>query len=111
MRRQRHGSILATLLAVMSTPALAQSYERGGWMWGPGHNWTHMLFGGFMMLLLWGGLVVLIVILVRWVSRSEHPDRPRTVERSDALETLKQRYARGEIDREEYEEKRRVLLE
>lgn len=61
-----------------------------------------MLFG----LLVVAAVVVGIVFLVR--SGSAPSDRPG---RSSALEVLQERFARGEIDREEFEERRRALEE
>lgn len=76
----------------------------GNWGYGgPG------FFGmGFGMLLFWGVVVVGLVVLVRWLAggaqrRSGPPDSP------GAREILAQRYARGEIDRAEYEQKRHDL--
>ncbi len=74
-------------------------------MWGPwdGGWWG---FGmGLGMLVFLGLIAVGIVLLVRG---SAAPSEPRR-ERSRALEILDERFARGEIDREEYEERRRVL--
>lgn len=88
--------------------ALAQerSYEWGwgmhpmGWMggvWGIGMM--------FMMFLFWILVIVGLVLAVRWLIR-EGKER-----RSDsALEILRQRYARGEINKEEFEVKKRDLL-
>jgi putative membrane protein len=58
-----------------------------------------MLIG---MLLFWGLVIVGLVLLVRmvWSRISTSPN---------ALSTLQERLARGEIDREEYGERRRVL--
>jgi len=68
-----------------------------------------MLFGGLLMLLFWGGLIALIVLAVRAFTNpgSQQPFQARAsspVSRNDALEILKERYARGEITKAEYEE-------
>lgn len=72
-----------------------------GWTWGVG-----MVHG-----LLWWAFVILgIVLLVRLLGRgggasaTPPPAPPET-----ALDILKKRYARGEIDKAEFEEKRRDL--
>ncbi len=57
------------------------------------------------MVLFWGLIIGGIVFLVRIISPSS--DRKPT---AGALETLKERYARGEIGKEEFEAKRRDLL-
>ncbi|MFQ5614740.1 MAG: SHOCT domain-containing protein [Anaerolineae bacterium] len=80
--------------------------------WGHGFSWGWMLFGGLMMLLFWGGLFALLVLAVRAFagggpstsSGGSAPSRPDT-----ALNILKERYARGEISRADFEEMREVL--
>lgn len=73
--------------------------------------WPHMGgWGGWMT----GGLVILLVIgliiaLVVLLMRSGNSSSRREIGPNQALELLKQRYARGEITREEYEEIRREL--
>jgi putative membrane protein len=55
-----------------------------------------------MMRLFWGLVITVIVLALRWSvrqSRREQPDR--------ALDILRGRYARGEIDEEEFDCKRR----
>lgn len=50
------------------------------------------------------GVIYLIVYLVKNSNRSANT-------RSNALEILKERYARGEISEEEFEEKKKKLME
>jgi putative membrane protein len=78
-------------------------------MMGPfwGHGWDGMGWGGVVMLLFWVLVIAGVIVLLRRVrARDLDPERapPRT-----ALNILKERYARGEIDREEFEQKRRDL--
>lgn len=70
--------------------------------WGLGWGW--MAVGH---LLWWSLLVVAIVALLRW-TRGRGPRQP-TAGADRALDTLRERFARGEIDREEFEERKRVL--
>lgn len=71
------------------------------------HGWGHMLFGGIMMAAFWIAVITLVVLLVRRLtSRRNSPDSPRS---PSALALLEQRYARGEIDKQEYIERRRDL--
>jgi putative membrane protein len=75
-------------------------------------NWGYGgpgFFGmGFGMLLFWALLVVGVIVLLRWLSTG--PDRRAPpAEGTSALDILAQRYARGEIDREEFEQKRHDL--
>lgn len=74
-------------------------------MWG--YGWGGM---GWGMLLFWGLLVVAVLVLARWltgIDRSAPP--PQEPPGQSALDILAQRYARGEIDRAEFEQKRRDL--
>lgn len=63
---------------------------------------------GIGMLLFWGLIIVLVVALARGWGRRSEDDGPRPREKT-ALDILSERYARGEIDKGEYEEKRRDL--
>ena len=71
--------------------------------WGSGH----MTFGIMPMALFWLFLVVFIVFLIRWTTRESIVNKPPTEKNS--LDILKERFARGEIDKKEYEESKRVL--
>jgi putative membrane protein len=62
--------------------------------------------GLLLMLLFWGGLIFLAVWLVRVIFSSNSNNNsfsPRSSNGENALEILAQRYARGEITREQYE--------
>ena len=69
-------------------------------------------YGGFGMgigmLFFWGLIIVAIVLLVRGFGGRTGGDTPRLPEKT-ALDILRERYARGEIDKAEFEEKRRDL--
>lgn len=78
-------------------------------MWGNWDGGWMMLFGGLMMVLFWGGLIVLAVLVLRAVIRPPDTGGRQGNGDSTALETLKLRFARGEITAAEYEEARRVL--
>lgn len=67
-------------------------------------GWGGMVFGGGMMILWFVLLVGLIVLLVRWLGGTT-----RQYDTPDAMELLKQRYARGEIDAAEFEERKNRL--
>lgn len=78
-----------------------------------GWNWSWMWWGGLMMVLFWGGLIALVVLAVRGLSvggtgRSEGASPPSEA-RQTPLEIAKARYAKGEINRAEYETLRRDL--
>ncbi len=64
----------------------------------------NMAWGGIWMVLWWVLIILGIVALVRWIGR---PDSPR--QDQGALNIIKERYARGEIDQQEFQKKMREL--
>lgn len=73
----------------------------GPWHWHMMHDWwgpSGMWFGPIWMILWLAVLVAIIVVLVRWFDGGNGPGRPMRT----ARDMLDERYARGEIDREEY---------
>jgi putative membrane protein len=97
------GSFLATLAAGFPAGPLHADPGGNGY-YGHMSGWG-MGLGFGMMVLFWGALIVGAVFLVRWLSEQGHGGGRK----SDALETLKQRLARGEIDIDDYEARRKVL--
>ena len=75
-------------------------------MWGSGLGWW--VFGTLMMLVFWGGLAALVILAIRgWGGRrGDDAEKPGG---SAARFILEERFARGEISREEFEERRRIL--
>jgi putative membrane protein len=63
---------------------------------------------GIGMLLFWGLIIAAIVVLVRGFGAKSESAAPRLREKT-ALDILGERYARGEIGKTEFEEKRRDL--
>lgn len=72
--------------------------------WGPG--WGGMFFGPLVMIALIVLSVVAIVAVIRWFTgeRSSPQSGSRT-----PREILDERFAKGEIDREDYEARRKAL--
>ncbi len=98
--------ITAIFLQAQSTFAQADSMGNG---WHDGMGWGHVFFGSFMMLLFWGGLIILIFVAVRWMGTGSPRGDGGPAPGNRAVDILDERYARGEIDKEEYEERRRLL--
>lgn len=86
----------------------------GGWGMGPGmmggYGFGMGLFGTIIMVVFWVAVIVGIVLLVRWLAASTRGEGRGAGPEDSALEILKRRYARGEINREEFEEKKKDLL-
>jgi putative membrane protein len=64
---------------------------------------------GLGMVLFWGAIIVLVIVLVRLFSQPNPGARGEQQRQKSAREILDERYARGEIDQEEYEKKKRSL--
>lgn len=68
------------------------------------------MFGvGFQELLIIGFILVLLFLTTRWIlNEIRKPDKPNAEDRS-ARQILDERYASGEISRDEYERMRRDI--
>lgn len=93
-------------------PAWADADGRGygpGMMW-DGWGWGHFIFGPLMMIAFIAVVVVVVVLIVRWLTGTSTAGAPPSAESGkDSLDILKERYARGEIDRQEYQQKKKDL--
>ena len=69
------------------------------WNFDGGAGWLWM---GSMMLLFWGGVILLVVWAIREFSGAKHPGDP-------AMAALRMRLAAGEISPEDFEKTRKVL--
>ncbi|MEK6815107.1 MAG: SHOCT domain-containing protein [Nitrospirota bacterium] len=74
-----------------------------------GYGWGMGGFGIVFMILIWALLILGLVVLIKLVAGGGAEKGGSKAEDS-ALEILKKRYARGEIDRKEFEEKKQDLL-
>ncbi len=74
-------------------------------------GWGWMIFGPFMMIVFIAVAVVVVVLLVRWLGGPGHGGALHGPPGKTPLDILKERFAKGEIDKEEFEERRRVLGE
>ncbi len=93
------GSVSVT--PVFATLQNSESY--GHHMWGGG--W---FLGPIMMILVLAAIIALVVLIVRWLG-SHGTGSAQAAPGRTPLEILKQRFARGEIEQKEFEERRRVL--
>lgn len=102
--------VLSTLVFVTffsSHPALAQWGNRQGWGWqmGPGMmgGWGGGWFGGIFMIIFWILILVALVVFIKWVFQSTNRGHTGAAGGNRALDILKERYARGEINKTEFE--------
>jgi putative membrane protein len=74
------------------------------WDWSYGMNGWWMVLGGIMMVLFWGGLILLVIWGIKKLT-----ERPGTVDKHTPLDIVKERYARGEISQEQFEQIKKGL--
>ena len=75
----------------------------GGW----GMGW----FGGIFMLVFWVLVIVGLIFLIKWLIQSTKGESGGKLSNSSrAIDILKERYARCEIDKHEFEEKKKDLV-
>jgi len=75
-----------------------------GSMMGYGGGWGAL---GILHMVLWWVLIILgIVVLVKWLSGGRNQSRANS---DRALDILRERYARGEIEKDEYDKRRQDL--
>jgi putative membrane protein len=115
MRRLSFGlSGIFTALPAFINSAAAQS-PGSGYGYGPGMMWGDggvgmFFFGPLFMIITLVAVVAAIVFLLRWLGGMP-VSGPHLPMGKTALDILKERFARGEIDKAEFEERRRVLGE
>jgi putative membrane protein len=78
-----------------------------GWFYGYGGSWLWWL-GPLFMVFFWGLVITGVVLFIKRLTR--FPRGGESLGEDSALELLKKRYVKGEIGREEFEEKKKVLL-
>jgi putative membrane protein len=107
--------VIVGALVPLSARAAAAPAEPYAWgsqmMWGWG--WYGMIFGPLFMILVLAVIIAVAVLLVRWLGGTWQPPASPHHQPSGRtpLDILKERFARGAIDKEEFEERRRVLGE
>jgi putative membrane protein len=101
-------NLALTILRELTTQWRGYEWGHGPGMmgWGSGMGW----FGGIIMLIFWIAVIVGVILLIRWLIISTRTTGHGTSSGESALEILKKRYARGEIDKQEFEEKKQDLM-
>ena len=105
------GIVLAIVVIVPAIIGAVTGWQGYGYgMMGPGMMGGFGGWGGLMgigMIVFWGLVIWGIVALVRGVAPSSSGSSGQA---DSALEVLKRRYARGEINKAEFEEKKNDLV-
>ncbi len=112
MRLRNTLLIAAPTTALMTMPAVAQTYGGHPNMWDMGAwGWGGMIFFPIMMIVFIALAVVAVVLLARGFGGPGHGGSLHGPPGKTPPDILKERFAKGEIDKEEFEERRRVLSE
>ena len=97
------------VFAQQQTPE-PNKYDLGSHMMTWGAEWYGMIFGMLFIILALSMVIAVALALVRGFGGVRQQTPPATYPPArTALDILKERYARGEIDSQEFEERRRVL--
>lgn len=92
-------------------------------MWGYGPGSGYGMMGGYGMgygmgpigIIIWIVVIVAVIVAIVWLVRSmagigsHHHALPSGPRRSSGLDILEERYAKGEINRDEYLEKKKDI--
>ncbi|MCK9274851.1 MAG: SHOCT domain-containing protein [Syntrophales bacterium] len=91
-----------------------ETYAQGG-RYGDWHGmmdgWGMGWFGGIIMILFWILVIAGLILFVKWlVQNTKGGSQADSRDPSRALDILRERYARGEINKQEFDEKKKDLL-
>jgi putative membrane protein len=109
----RSGTAVVAVLVLLLIGLLVILPMLGMWMWGPvmmgrgmmGWGYPYAMGGGFMF----AGMLIFIVLIVvgaySWLAPGKEPESEK------AIEILNERYAKGEITKEQFLEMKKHLTE
>lgn len=106
--------ILLLLHLTSFSIAMAQGRPYDGWGMGPGmmsYGWGMGWFGMIFMIAFWALVIIALIFLVKWLIQNTAGNKKTYSESNKALEILKERYAKGEIDKTEFDAKKKDLRE
>jgi len=109
MKFPRLWAIIPLAAFFISASAWADGTRGGGWhgpMWGGG--WYGMIFGPLVMIFIFAAIIVVAVLAIRWLSGTG-PSQGQSRNGKTAVDILEERFARGEIDAGELQERKRIL--
>jgi putative membrane protein len=115
MDRKTSTLISLGVSAVLIAAAIWFIYRHSAGMWISNGRWGmgyhHMIGGGMgiVMIIFWIFVIGAFILLISGAINGIRASQKNNDEMQKPLEILKQRYARGEIDKAEYEDKRKNL--
>lgn len=90
----------------------AQEGRYGDWHMGSGMmgGWGFGGGGGIFMMVFWILGIVGLVFLIKWLIQTTTSGNPKTKKNPAALDILKQRYAKGDIDKTEFDAMKKDII-
>ncbi len=79
------------------------------WQISPAHALVALVVTAVWLVIFVGLIVLVAYIVVRVLRSTWREPQPSSPPRDSAMDVLRERYARGEIDAAEFEERRRLL--
>lgn len=103
-------SLILGGVALLTTPSLVWAQQQADYH-GPHMMWSGWYMGPIMMIVFLAIAVIVVVLIVRWLGGPSHGESHMhsTPSAKMPVDILKERFARGEIDKDEFEERRRIL--
>jgi putative membrane protein len=94
-------------ITIFQDPFSQHGYGMEPWMWGWGFHmgWFFLI----VMVAFWISVILALIFLIRWLVISARRGVRTTRPEDSALEILRMRYAKGEINKQEFEEKKKDL--
>jgi putative membrane protein len=116
LKAKGFGFPLALIFLILFHPlnaAQAQYGRYGDWHMDPGMmgSWGMGWFGGIFMIVFWILILVGLVFVIRWLIQATGKKENGVQSGSRSMEILKERYARGEIDKAQFEAMKRDLTD
>jgi len=105
-------SVFIIIFSIFATFSNAFAQRSGPWDW---HGGPGMMGGGFggivflFMFIFWVLVIVGLVLLIRLLLQKTSKKTGLSAVNSNALWILEERFAKGEIEKEEFEEKKSAL--
>ncbi len=116
MKRKKYATMAFAILGTVAmvfieNTAFAYRGQSCWWGFGSGYTggWGTGGFGPVSMLLFWGLLITGAVLLIRWSIQTFRKPSTHLRNASSPLDIIKTRYARGEIDQEEFKRMQQAL--
>jgi putative membrane protein len=115
MEMSRFMIAVGVLTAATAGSATAWADPHGSNSYGPHMlgGWHSWFFGPIMMALLLAAIIAAVMLFARWLNPSRtdcgRATTSNTPARASPIEILKERFANGDIDKKEFEDRRDVL--